>query len=51
LDSAIYCSELDKTPRLAGIASFQLSPETTALVREKKRDVAGIEGGAALETS
>ena len=51
LDNAIYCREFDKTPRAAGRASFQLSPEKTALVREKNRDVAGIEGGAALETS
>jgi hypothetical protein len=33
------------------MASFQLSPENTALVREKKRDVAGREGGADFETS
>jgi hypothetical protein len=50
-DSAMYRREFDRTSRLAGMASFQLSPEKTALVREKKSDVAGMEGGAALETS
>lgn len=33
------------------MASFQLSPENTALVSEKKSDVAGRDGGAAFETS
>lgn len=33
------------------MASFQLSPEKTVLVSEKKSDVAGRDGGAAFETS
>jgi hypothetical protein len=47
----MYWREFERTPRPAGIASFQLSPESTALEREKKREVAGIEGGAFFETS
>lgn len=47
----MYCKELASVYRLAGKASFQLSPEKTVLVREKKRDVAGMDGGAVLETS
>jgi hypothetical protein len=47
----MYWRVLERTPRAAGIANFQLSPEKTVLVREKKREVAGIEGGAVLDTS
>jgi hypothetical protein len=32
------------------MAIFQLSPVKTALVREKNREVAGMEGGAVFET-
>jgi hypothetical protein len=47
----MYCSELANVYKLAGIASFQLSPENTAAVREERSDVAGTDGGADLETS
>lgn len=50
-ESPMYCSELARVYKLAGIASFQLSPENTELEREKKREVAGIDGGIVFEIS
>ena len=48
---AMYCKVFCKVYKLAGIASFQLSPVKTALVRELKSDVAGREGERVREIS
>ena len=48
---AMYCRVFCSVNRLAGMASFQLSPVKTALVRELNREVAGSAGGRVLEIS
>lgn len=50
-DIATYCSELCRTYKHAGIASFQLSPVKTEPVRLLKREVAGKAGDEFLAMS
>lgn len=51
LESPIYTREFDKVYSPAGTTSFQLSPVKTAAERLVKSEVAGMEGGTALDIS
>ena len=50
-EMAMYCRVFCSVNRLAGMASFQLSPVKTAPVRELSREVAGSAGERVLEIS